>query len=175
MPKLTKGRSVSSTESVDLLAEQQEFGEFDDNDTAETSGAKFTINLDQMEKVHETGKIEEQMQQAEELLDREVQEIEAINLHALKMPRHDSYEECDFEVQAAQAIQNQWHSGKKEWKKQRVGMEKYTGTKRNRQLTSNTGRRLTTRKEKTRSLGRNSPESSQKFNTSLPWSTILIF
>jgi hypothetical protein len=116
---------VSSAGSVNLLADQQEFDDLDDDDTADAEGAKLIIHLDQMETVDKTGQetIEEHMQHAEELLDKEVQEIAAINLHTPKMLQRYSYEEHHFEVLTAQAVQNQWNSREKEWKTQCAGME----------------------------------------------------
>jgi hypothetical protein len=53
--------------------------------------------------------IENQMQQAERLLDKEVQEIEDMHLHTPKIHRHEAYDEYDFDILAAEAIKNQWN------------------------------------------------------------------
>jgi hypothetical protein len=58
--------------------------------------------------------IENQMQQAEKLLDKEVQEIEDMHLHTLKIHRHEAYDEYDFDILAAEAIENQWNERNEE-------------------------------------------------------------
>jgi hypothetical protein len=74
------------------------------------------------------------MKETERLLDKEVQEIQDINLHTPNVHRQDSYEEYDFDTLAAQAIHNQLEKKGAEietvWKKKRTNMEKNWNQKR---------------------------------------------
>ena len=91
---------------------------------------------EETEKADETStkRIENQMKKAEQLLDKEVQEIEDINLHTPKVHRYDPYEEYDFETLAEQAIQNRLNERstemETEWKEKRTVTENKWNQKR---------------------------------------------
>jgi hypothetical protein len=53
-----------------------------------------------------TQNIEEKVKETEQLFDKAVQEIHDVHLHAPKLQRPESYEDCNFETLAAQATHN---------------------------------------------------------------------
>ena len=110
----------SSGSSIDLLADQKDL-ETDESDY--TEGATFIIkskvqlknddqtedNKEEEEEEYEetdetTVRIEKERKKAENILDKEIEEI---HLHTPNVRRTDSYEIFDFEMHAAIAIQNQ--------------------------------------------------------------------
>jgi hypothetical protein len=70
----------------------------------------------------------ERFKNTERLLDKEVHDIKAINLHTPKTQRNETqYDEDDMDLMAAQAINNQWQEKREEfeieWDKKRAAME----------------------------------------------------
>jgi hypothetical protein len=125
----------------------------DDKELAEhssddTDGARFDIVFEEPQLEHDdehmfaldtdnitdgelasatTRNIDEQIQNAEQLLDKEVREIEEIHLHTPKMQRTELYEDDDMEQLASQAIQSQWEEKREEmdiaWHERREELE----------------------------------------------------
>ena len=114
---LNAHEKVEETNEKKIANKEQEQDESEDDKTDET-----TLCIEKERKIMEG------------ILDREVKEIEEIHLHNPNVHQSETYEEFDFDMQAALAIQSQLDKrGAKmetEWKEKRIRTDKKWDQKR---------------------------------------------
>lgn len=134
MPKLYYNNEDSSTDietttktkKVFDPKEDIELKSADEENSEDTDGAHFIIRSEKMQNPRNeatteatttaketlddtTRLIEEQREKVERLLDKEAEEIDVIHPHTPTVHHNESYDNGEFELLPARAIQNQWN------------------------------------------------------------------